>query len=130
MKTSWLVLPLLGALASCGGEKECSVLSDPDFDRVNDCEEEANGTDPMLADSDGDGMSDREEIDCVSNPNDANEQCYACGWEHNDPGTLTSTGAELGDTMANLSLVDQCGEVVDTWDFHGEYHILYMTAAW
>ena len=74
--------------------------------------------------------SDKEEVDCVSNPLDEAEQCYACGWAHNDPGDIESTGSEIGDVMANLQLEDQCGDVVDTWDFYGEYHVLYMTAAW
>ena len=40
-------------------------------------------------DSDGDGFADADEVDCVSDPADANEQCYACGWEHNDPGNIS-----------------------------------------
>ena len=111
-------------------DNECSTDSDADGDGIDDCAEQELGTDSTLADSDGDGLSDKEEIDCVSNPLDATEQCYACGWEHNDPGDIESTGSENGDVMANLQLEDQCGEVVDTWDFYGEYHVLYMTAAW
>ena len=111
-------------------DNECSADSDSDGDGIDDCAEQELGTDATLADSDGDGLSDKEELDCVSNPLDATEQCYACGWEHNDPGNIESTGSEIGDVMANLQLEDQCGEVVDTWDFYGEYHVLYMTAAW
>ena len=103
---------------------------DSDADGLNDCEEQELGTDPEKVDSDGDGFADADEVDCVSNPADANEQCYACGWEHNDPGSLVSTGNDYGDVVGNVQLPDQCDEVVDLWDFHGEYHILYMTAAW
>jgi len=119
-------------LSGCFNAKqgECSVDSDLDSDGLDDCAEEELGTDPENSDSDGDGFSDVEEVDCVSNPLDSEEQCYACGWEHNDPGDLVSTGVAEGDVIANLQLPDQCGETVDLWDFHGEYHVLYMTAAW
>lgn len=109
---------------------DCSADVDADGDGIDDCAEQELGTDAERADSDGDGLSDKEELDCVSNPLDAQEQCYGCGWEHNDPGDIASTGSAVGDVMANLQLEDQCGEVVDTWDFYGEYHVLYMTAAW
>jgi hypothetical protein len=111
-------------------ESACSPDSDLDNDGLDDCQEEALGTDPESADSDGDGYTDGEEFDCVSDPQDADEQCYACGWEHNDPGNLESTGTSNGDVMGNFALIDQCGEMVDMWDFYGEYHVLYMTAAW
>ena len=118
-------------LLSCGsGEKNCSTELDADGDGVFDCDEEALGTDPLNADSDGDGFTDAAELDCVSDPLNAEEVCYACGWAHNDPGDLVSEGAEESDILADVQLIDQCGEGVDLWDFHGEYHILYLTAAW
>lgn len=129
------LLPL--ALWSCGdppggadsGAADCSS-DDPDADGLDGCAEAALGTDPDAADSDGDGLTDGEEADCVSDPLDATEQCYACGWAHNDPGTLVSTGAEVGDTIADMALWDQCGEEVSMWDFAEEYHILFLTAEW
>src|SRR4030095_11148435 len=108
----------------------CDPSSDLDDDGVNDCDEELAGLDPESADSDGDGFDDGTELDCVSDPLDANEVCYACGWPHNDPGTLASTGSDIGDVPEKLTFVDQCGEDVALWDFAGEYHILFMTAAW
>ena len=130
MNTRFVFLLLSLGLAGCEFKGECSVEDDADADGVNDCDEEALGTDPDLADSDGDGLSDKEEIDCISDPLNADEQCYECGWPHNDPGNLVSTGNAEGDVIDNIKMVDQCGEMVDIWDFHGEYHILYMTAAW
>ena len=125
-----LVIFSFGMLRCQTKGNECLLDQDSDGDGVFDCDEQELGTDPQNIDSDGDGLTDKEEVDCVSNPLDAAEQCYACGWEHNDPGTLTSTGNEIGDVVANLQLNDQCGETVDVWDFYGEYHVLYMTAAW
>ena len=129
-----LIVPLFLGLASCGEEtpnkEDCSAESDADGDGLNDCEEEDLGTDPAKSDSDGDGFTDAEELDCVSDPLDGDEARYTCGWEHNDPGNLSSTGNEIGDVMDNIQLVDQCGEMVDLWDFYGEYHVIYMTAGW
>lgn len=102
----------------------------PDGDCLTTGEELAKGTNPELADSDGDGDDDCKEVACKSNPTDAAERCYTCGWERGDPGNLASTGIEEGDVIENVPLVDQCGETVPIWDFAGAYHILFMTAAW
>lgn len=108
----------------------CDPLTDADGDGLDACTEADLGTDDTRADSDGDGATDGEEVDCRSDPLDTAEQCYACGWDRGDPGTLTATGAAEGDTIANLSFVDQCGESVDLWDFAGTHTVLFMTAAW
>jgi len=55
---------------------------------------------------------------------------YTCGWPRNDPGDLVSTGASTGDVIANFQGHDQCGELVDLWDFHGDYTVIFLTAAW
>ena len=70
------------------------------------------------------------EDDCSTDSLNAADDCYACGWRKDDPGNLVSTGSDIGDVIANVELVDQCGEQVRIWDFYGEYHILFMTAAW
>ena len=108
---------------------DCSA-DDVDGDGLDGCAEEALGTDPDNPDTDEDGLTDAEEVDCVSDPLDAEEVCYACGWAHNDPGDLVSEGAAVGDVMANLPFIDQCEEDVQLWDFAQEYHILFVTAQW
>lgn len=115
------------------GDDDTSVAcseDDEDGDGLDGCTEEELGTDPLSDDTDGDGLTDDEEVDCVSDPTDADEVCYACGWPHNDPGTFESTGAEVGDVVANMEFEDTCEELVDLWDFAREYHILWLTAAW
>ena len=133
IRTIFLLAPL-ALVFSCDDKgsntEECSSSSDIDSDGIDDCTEDELGTDPESADSDGDGFSDLEEVDCISDPNNAEEMCYTCGWAHNDPGTLDSTGSDIGDTIDNFALIDQCGEEVDIHDFYEEYHILYLTAAW
>jgi len=129
-----LVLVALG-LVGCPSQVPetdpgCDAESDADGDGLDDCAEAELGTDPERDDTDGDGFADAEEVECVSDPLDGDEVCYACGWKHNDPGDLQSGGAEIGDTIADIALVDQCDEDVPMWDFAGEYHILFLTAAW
>ena len=141
----WIVIMVTGTLfvLGCGetdaddddddvSDDDTSACSedDTDGDGLDGCTEEALGTDPDSADTDGDGLTDAEEVDCVSDPLDSDEVCYACGWAHNDPGDLASDGADVGDVIANIPLIDQCEEDVQLWDFAQEYHILFVTAQW
>ncbi|MCP4805723.1 MAG: hypothetical protein GY884_10295 [Proteobacteria bacterium] len=112
------------------GQRAPGLHLDADADGLGDCDEIEFVTDPELADSDGDGFDDADELECGSDPIDVDDACYACGWGHGDPGDLVGTGNDEGDTLHNLELVDQCGETVPMWDFAGEYHILFLTAAW
>jgi len=116
--------------ASGGQTGVCDDEADEDGDGIDDCTEVEIGTDPSRGDSDGDGISDGDELDCESDPLDEADVCYGCGWPKNDPGSLESTGDEVGDLIANIVLVDQCGDNVSMWDFYGAYHIIYKTAAW
>ena len=116
------------ASQTADGER-CDDAADADGDGLNDCEEESLGLDPTLSDSDGDGLTDLEEIDCGTSALDADDTCYACGWGKNDPGGIQSTGAGVDDVMENVALVDQCGDMVNMYDFAGAYHVMYMTTA-
>jgi hypothetical protein len=55
---------------------------------------------------------------------------YACGWNKGDPGDLESTGSDLGDVVADLSGVDQCGEEYHLWDGYGTHTVLLAPAFW
>ena len=129
-----MVVGVVGAIGA--GVYAFQVMSEPDptlntdGDCMTDLEEVAAGTDPKRVDGDGDGASDCDEIACGSNPADGKETCYACGWKRNDPKNLVSDGAGIGNIVDNITLPDQCGEQVSLWDFHGQYFIMYMTAAW
>jgi hypothetical protein len=141
-RSVWIRSSLVWSLCACGakgteadadtaaGTEDCAPAIDTDGDGISDCDEIDLGTDPSLADTDGDGYDDDVEIDCHSDPNDPAEVCSTCGWPHNDPGDLVATGNDAGDTIANLTFVDQCEEEVRLWDLAGEYHILWMTATW
>ena len=59
------VLTLLAA--GCGESKDegiagCDEVSDADSDGLNDCEEEALGSDPAKDDTDGDGLTNYAEL--------------------------------------------------------------------
>jgi hypothetical protein len=105
--------------------------ADTDDDGLDDCAEaQLHGTDPLAADSDRDGLSDGAEVACVSDPSDADERCYACGWPHGDPGTLLSTGDEVGDVVDDMTLWDQCEEPLSLYDLHGSYVVVFTTTMW
>ena len=130
-----LQLGAIGLLSACTtstapseGASDCGA--DSDADGIEDCEEVALGTDPAVADTDGDGDADGDELACLADPLDADEACYECGWLRGDPGDLESTGASIGDVIAELQLVDQCQETVSLWDFAGSYRVLTMVPAW
>ena len=110
MKTHWISGAALILLA-CSAEPEAT-----------ECD--------ASQDADNDGMDDCAELACGSDAQDPEQQCYACGWDRNDPGNLQSAGSSEGDIIANLQLLDPCGEEVALWDFAEEYHILWMTATW
>ena len=115
--------------AQAKNDDTCDSTADADGDGLDDCSELSMGLDPESDDSDGDGIADGIEVDCGADPNDSAEYCYECGWGKNDPENLVPTGSEVGDVMANIALMDQCGEMVNVYDLAGEYHIVYQTAA-
>ena len=55
---------------------------------------------------------------------------YACGWQPGDPGDLVASGASEGDTISDITLIDQCDERLPLWTFAGDYHVIFLTAAW
>lgn len=133
MRLPFAAATLLFAVACAEPQPEgptCNASADADGDGLDDCAEAALGSDRLVADTDGDGSTDADEVDCKSDPVDGEEACYLCGWDRNDPGDLVSRGSDVGDVIDDSRLHDQCGERVSVWDFHGEYHVLYRTAAW
>lgn len=62
-------------------------VGDTDGDGLSDDEEEDLGTDPDDPDSDNDGIEDGDEIDCGSDPLDPNSKC-----SDQEPGELPNTG--------------------------------------
>lgn len=53
---------------------------------------------------------------------------YAAGWPRADPGSLTlDWSPELGDTLPNFRLQDQCGDTLDLWDLYGTVTVIEVS---
>jgi len=106
--------------AACD-EKEAAFgdcTRDSDGDGLTDKEEAELGTNPNLTDTDGDGYSDMVEVDSHTDPTDQSDHPYAGGWPidacRND---LVGSGVEEGDVIDNLTVTDQFGEELKLHDF-------------
>lgn len=115
MRTATTVLALLG-LAAC---EPAAVDMPMDHDEDGLIDEEAWGSDPLLADTDGDGFEDGFEVSQERDPLDPSDHPYTGGWlidtECNDE--LQPTGMGEGDIAEDLVLTDQYGEAFRLHDF-------------
>jgi hypothetical protein len=100
-------------------EKEAAFedcIRDSDGDGLTDKEEAELGTNPDLADTDG--YTDMVEINAYTDPTDQSDHPYAGGWPidacRND---LVGSGVEEGDVINNLTVIDQFGEQIKLHDF-------------
>ena len=105
--------------------------ADLDGDGLSDADEAELGTNPEQADSDGDGTDDGEEVDAGTDPLDADDQPYEGGWPHDGcRGDLASEGREVGDVSTDLALIDQYGESVSLSSFCDHVVFLSFGAMW
>ena len=84
-----------------------------DGDGVDDCVELAAGLNPELADSDGDGESDGDEVAVVPMGSIPTNMLCVVGC-----GMIRAIWCPLnyeGDVIANIVLIDQCEEEVSLW---------------
>jgi len=101
-----------------GGEGDEPFI-DSDGDGLSDEEEIAMGLDPNSDDTDGDGYTDGTEDNSYTDPLDANDHPYAGGWpidacRHD----LEPTGTfNEGDIVKNYTMLDQFDEQVRIHDF-------------
>lgn len=84
------------------GDLSQSGDGDPDEDGVSNVDEESNGTNPNLADTDGDGFTDREELDGGTDPLDV--------------GNFPITLAEL---LVSLDATTLPEGAIDSWENTG-----------
>mgnify|MGYP002629871535 CR=1 FL=1 len=126
-----ILIPLTAMAVTVAG---CGALGpvDTDSDGLSDSYEAEIGTDPELADSDGDGHADRDEIYDFTDPTDEDSRPYEGGWaRHAFPDDLADNeGHEVGDVMDNFRLVDQFGEEVELHRFYGNVVLVESAAEW
>ena len=130
----WSLLALmssacLGVDVDLDGKDGANV--DSDGDGVSDAEEADLGTNPNEEDSDGDGYTDGEELDQGFDPIDPDDHPYLGGYNVSrcDP-TPSSTGNAPGQIAEDFELVDQYGEQVRLSDFCGNAVLLVAAAEW
>ncbi len=126
-----LALIALTATTACiGGEPEEEVPADADGDGLTDAEEAELGTDPDNADTDGDGFDDAEEIEagtdatvCWSVP-EGWPQCQALA------DGVSAEGWSLDQIVPSFPMTDQFGNEIESWDFYGMVTIVDVSAGW
>jgi len=104
---------------SSSGSSSGSDSVDSDGDGLTDDEEIALGLDPNNADTDGDGYTDGAEDNSYTNPLDPEDHPYEGGWPidscRND---ITPTGSfTVGEIVQNYTFTDQFGEEIRLHDF-------------
>ena len=125
MKIQWLFIPLLACAA------ELKVDLDEDGDGLLTSQEEDLGTDPTVADSDGDGHNDGDEVAGGFDPLDEDDRPYLGGYEINRcDEDVVSTGFQVGQIAESFELMDQFGEILRLSDFCGQTILLEGSAFW
>jgi thiol-disulfide isomerase/thioredoxin len=148
---SW---PILGALlllaTGCGTDLDGDGLSwaeerdlgtdpgeaDSDGDGLSDGDEVNEwGTDPLAADSDGDGYDDGTEVDEGTSPSDGFSWPEGdCRWpDFSDEAAadgVVGTGWALGDVMPNFGLFDSHGGPLSLYQYYGFVILLDFSAGW
>ncbi len=137
-RTSIALLGILFVLGGCPGGDDDDVTGDDDSagdddtaadddtapldsdgDGLTDDEEAALGTDPDVADTDGDGYGDGDEVDAGSDPLNEYSHEWLCGYPPGPGPAWQGTGWEVGEVPTNVTLMDQCGEMIDLHGFSG-----------
>ena len=137
---SRLSLPLFFALTACGQSsflihdgdqqepppegEQLDANEDLDHDGLTNGEEWVLGTDPYIADTDGDSYRDGDEVGEATDPNLYESRIYQGFWpyyaEKDALGDASVPwGAVAGDQAIRLQGVDQFGDLVDLYDFAG-----------
>ena len=128
-----LSLFALAALGAVG----CAQVPDADEDLLSDDFEIAIGTNPEIADSDGDGFTDAEEWLGYYNPQDRDDAPWQGQYVRfpspgNNPNLepLDGDGWSVGDVSNNWTKSDQFGDDLDLHDFYGQVILIDIGAEW
>lgn len=125
------MLLVLFSTALTGCAAEVAVDLDDDGDGLLTSAEENLGTDPYVADSDGDGVSDGAEFKGHTDALDPNEYPYAGGWEIGAcKDDIDGEGFSEGDVSDDWSMMDQHGQNVSLYSFCDRVVYLVFAAFW
>ncbi|MEE2828463.1 MAG: redoxin domain-containing protein [Myxococcota bacterium] len=121
----WIPTLLIGlSLVACGSP-------DTDGDFLTDAFEALIGTNPELADSDGDGYSDSEEWLSYFDPQDRDDVPYEGGYPRGPvPEDLEDEGWEEGEVSRDWDAKDQHSDELRLQKFYGNVIVVDIGAEW
>ncbi len=109
---------------------------DSDGDGLSDGDEvHEQGTDPLSADSDGDGYDDGDEVAAATDPADGFHWPEGdCRWpDFSDEAAaagVSGTGWAIGDVIPDFPLLDHHGGELDLYQYYGFVILLDVSAGW
>ncbi|MBX2800995.1 MAG: TlpA family protein disulfide reductase [Myxococcales bacterium] len=123
------------ALAACSGGgpdgNNKPTADDRDGDGLTDVEEAELGSNPDDVDTDRDGWEDGEEVAQYTNPIDGYDHPYEGGWTidacRND---LSGSLASIGSVAPNFAIEDQFSDLLKLHDFCDQVVLLVAAAQW
>ncbi|MDP7112877.1 MAG: hypothetical protein QGH45_12985 [Myxococcota bacterium] len=113
-----------------GDDDDSDGGADPDGDGLTNDEEVQHGTDPDDPDTDGDGYDDGDEVHGASDPLEAMLYPFACGYPPAPGPVWQGQGWNVGQVAPNVTLMDQCGEMIDLHSLSGWGVLLEFGAPW
>ena len=119
------------SLLLLGCASEVAIDVDADQDGLLGSEEAAIGTDPALADSDGDGADDGLELSSNTDPLDGSEYPYKGGWTIDAcKDDVKGEGLAEGDVSDDFSMGDQFNQQVHLYSFCDRVVYMVFAAFW
>jgi len=112
------------------GDDDTDGGADPDGDGLTNDQEDHHGTNPHDADTDGDGYDDGDEVHGASDPLEPLLHPFACGYPPAPGPVWQGQGWNVGQVVPNVTLMDQCGELIDLHSLSGWGVLLEFGAPW
>lgn len=148
--TRLAALLAVGALCGCTTDLDSDGLTwqeerdlgtdpsepDSDGDGLSDGDEvHDQGTDPLSTDTDGDGYDDGAEVDAGTDPADGFHWPEGdCRWpdfsDEAEADGVSGTGWAIGDEIPDFPLIDHHGGALDLYQYYGFVILLDISAGW